>query len=152
MKVLIIYATNSGSTELVAKQIKQVLDSNNHQTTLQHARDVNFFILSQYEYILIGTPSWDFDGKEGQPHEDVIAMLDRFKGTDFSKNKFALFGCGDRSYAYFCEGIENVENFVKDHKGNVITPTLKIDGYFFDIENNNKAAVEWAQKLGVALK
>lgn len=147
MNILILYATNSGGTERVANLIADVLREKQHTVTVQHIRDTKPDQLSGYDGILFGSPSWDYNGKEGQLHEEMRTFTEGATGLSLEGKKVAVFGCGDTSYMYFTGAVTLLEKFVSDSHGALFAPSLRIDGFYFDLDKNEQLAKEWAQKL-----
>lgn len=146
MKVLIIYATNSGGTYVVSQLIKDTL-SPKHEVAVKKTTEVLPAETGAFDLIILGSPSWNFGGKEGQPHETMLALLNSLKTQKFSGKKFALYGCGDSSYTHFCGAVDELEQFAEEVDGRLVLPSLKIDGFYFDLEKNVAAVKAWATKL-----
>lgn len=147
MTALIVYASNSGSTHLVAKQISELLESAGIQCTVKKAVDTNSSDLQDHELILFGSPSWKVDGVEGQPHETMTTFLNSLDEKSFENKYLALFGCGDSSYLHFCNAVDVMNNTVTEKKATQLVEPLKIDAYFFDLDNNLAKVEEWALAL-----
>lgn len=147
MKILIVYATNSGGTESAVKHLSSVLEKNGHQTTLINPKEINTELIKSSDTIILASPSWDFDTKEGQPHEDFHAILEETDIKKYAGRKFAILGLGDSSYTYFCGAVDVLEQFVKIVGGTIITPSLRIDGYFSAMEESNDKITQWASTL-----
>ncbi len=146
MKILLLYATNSGGTFLAGKTIKEVLQKK-HALEMKKIEKVRAQELSKYDLVILGSPSWDFGKKQGQPHETFLQFMAENKGMNLEGKKFAVYGCGDSSYTYFCGGVDNLENFIKNLKGKLIINSLRINGYFFDLNKNAQLVKNWAKKL-----
>ncbi len=58
---------------------------------------------------------------------------------------FALFGCGDSSYTYFCGAIDVLEDRVQKLGGNLVFDSLRIDG-----EPEEEEIREWTQDVASA--
>lgn len=147
MNLLITYASNSGGTHLAAKQIRDTLLSKVNKITLKKAKDTKNSDFDKNDLIIIGTPTWLIDGEQGKPHETIIDLIKRLKDKDLADKKFAVFGCGDSSYIQFCGAVDKLDEFVKQKNGAKLIDSLKIDGYFFDLENNIKLIDLWIKKL-----
>lgn len=147
MNILIVYATNSGGTQHVANVIADVLQGGQHTVTVQHVRDTKPDQLSRYDAILFGSPSWDYNGKEGQLHEEMRAFVEGAAGISLEGKKVAVFGLGDSSYMYFTGAVNHLEKFVADCHTSLLIPSLRIDGFYFDLDTNQQRSKEWAQKL-----
>lgn len=150
MTALIVYASNSGGTYLTAKLIRDSLESFGTKVFLKKAKDTSVKDLEEADLILIGSPSWYLE-EEGRPHGTIVDFMEKFKDKDFSSKNFALFGCGDRSYLHFCGAVDELEEFVKGVKGKKMSDSLKIDGFFFDLEGSTVQVEKWAKSLGAKI-
>ncbi len=150
-KVLIIYATNSGSTYVAARIIMEVLSSE-YSVALKKAADAEPADLGRYDLVILGTPNWNFGEKEGMPHETMLQLMNKSRESAFPDKKFAVFSCGDSSYTYFCGAVGHLEEFVARSHGRLVADSLKIDGFYFNLENNSWLAEQWARKLMGKLK
>jgi flavodoxin I len=146
MNILLVFATNSGTTQTVAQMITDALTTAGHSVTVKEARMAAPEDFSTPQAVIIGSPSWDFDGNEGFPHEDLIALMNKMKGAHVPK-PFALFGLGDSSYKFFCGAVDHLEKFVTEVGGTLITPSLKIDKYYSDMDGNNAKITTWIEEL-----
>ena len=149
MKLLLVYATNSGSCFLVAERVVAILKAK-HQVTVQLAVHTTPDDLEKFDGIILGTPSWSVEGQEGYPHETMLKLIRACAGRDFSSKRFALFGCGDNSYTIFCGAVDHLVKFVSSVHGKNIVDPLRIDSYFFDLKGNNKLVDAWAKKLATS--
>lgn len=148
--VLIIYASNSGSTFLVARIIHKNLESK-FKVITKKASVVKAGEIARASFVLMGSPSWSFGKKEGMPHESFLKMTTEINPKNFKNKPIAIFGCGDSSYTVFCGAVDYLEKFAKSNNGQLITASLRIDGFFFNLEKNSQKAQSWAQKLSKKL-
>lgn len=114
---------------------------------MKKAAEVYPHELHLYPLILIGSPSWDADGKEGQPHNTITELLHRLEKIDLSHSRFGVFGCGDSAYTYFCGAVDVISSWLHTHHGDEIIEPLKIDGYYFDRDQNEEQIESWSKKL-----
>lgn len=147
MNTLIIYATNSGATEIVSQIVEEVLTGKGMTVTRKDVTQVKPEDLDAFELILLGSPSWDFDGKEGWPHEHFVPFMDALKQKVFEGKKFAVFGLGDSSYNVFCGAVDHLENLILTVKGTRICQSLRIDGFYFNQDENSQKARQWAESV-----
>ena len=147
MNILLIYATNSGTTQTVADMINNLLAQSGQTVTMKYVSDVTPDMFGQYDLVILGSPSWDYEGKEGQPHDHYLPLFEASKGKTFEGKKFAVFGLGDQSYAIFCGAVDHLENYVKSMHGTLVTPSLRIDNYYSTTDTSNAAIEEWVKKL-----
>lgn len=146
MNILLVFATNSGTTQTVAQLVTDNLTAAGHSVTTVEARMANPENFTGPQAIILGSPSWDFDGNEGFPHEDLLSLMDKMKTSTVSK-PFAVFGLGDSSYKFYNGAVDHLEQFVSNMKGTLIIPSLKIDKYYSDVEGNNAKINAWVEDL-----
>ena len=149
MKLLIFYSSNSGSTYTVARILESVLTQGREhpQVVLRNSKECTADDVQSADYIVAGTPSWFVDNKEGQPHEDVTALLEQINKLDLGNKYFSVFGCGDRSYLNFCNAVEIVKESLLKTGATLLMEPLKIDSFFFDQETNESISETWAKEL-----
>lgn len=151
MNILIVWATNSGTTQTVAQMITDALTTAGHSVISKEARQTSPEDFTGPQAILLGSPSWDFDGNEGFPHEDFIPLINKMKTMAISK-PFAVFGLGDSSYRIYNGAVDHLEKFVSDVKGTLLIPSLRIDKYYSDQTGNTEKINAWIHTLVTALK
>lgn len=151
MNVLIVYATNSGTTMTAAQTINDKLAAKGHAVTLKEVRDTVPEDFNAPQAILLGSPSWDFEGKEGMPHEDWLPLMEKLKTTTQENKPFAVFGLGDSSYKHFCGAVDHMEELVTAMKGKLVTPSLRIDKFYSDQTGNMDKINAWADSVIAAL-
>ena len=117
MNILLVYATNSGGTQLASQIVQEHLMSQNLQVTMKEVRDTQPEELTDADAVILASSTWDYEGLEGQPHPDYRPFMELFKGKKITGKKFAVLGLGDSSYTYFCGAVNHLEQFVKDLEG-----------------------------------
>ncbi len=148
MKILVLYATYSGGTQTAADIIATVLKNNAaNQGEMKTPTEISPTDLLGYDMVVVGSPSWDYEGKTGMPHQDFISFIEQSKTVNLTGKKCAIFGLGDSTYEHFCGAVEHLEEWVKGLKGQLSTESLRIDGFFFNQEANTENLKSWAQKL-----
>lgn len=148
MNILVAYATNSGSTHLVADYITQKLQEHSHQVSLQNVIETSGEDLTKYDIVFLGSNSWDFDKKEGQPHHAFMQFFEQIPNINLDGHRYVLFGCGDKSYQYFCGALTVIEEFVKNHGGQIIAEPLKINQYYFNDPDHIHAQIDqWLSEV-----
>lgn len=146
MHILLTYATNSGSTGEATTRVANILKKSSHTVTVKEAHETIVQDIASSDVVVFGTPSWDYNGLEGQPHEDISALVDSLKTLDLSDKPYALFSLGDTSYTKFCSAIDVLEPMLDGLKMKRIHTSLKIDKFY----GNPKAPEEvdqWASEL-----
>ena len=147
MKILILYATHSGSTQQASQVLADNLESNNMKAVLKQVNQTDPHEIINYDSIVLASPSWDYDGKEGMPHEDYISFMDKAKDFVWKEKSFAVLGLGDSSYTHFCGAVNHLEKFIREKEGKLIIDSLKIDGYYFDQDTYDNNIKNWSEKL-----
>jgi flavodoxin len=145
--ILIVYASNSGANFLVAEAIKKILDRQ-HAVVMQKAVDTNPEDLQNFDLVILGSPSWRIPGMgDGLPQETMLALIKKCAGKKLPEKQFAVFGCEDKSYTFFCGAVNFLENFVASVQGKKIIDSLRINGYFFNLEKNEDMVQKWGTEL-----
>ncbi|MEK7631544.1 MAG: flavodoxin family protein [Patescibacteria group bacterium] len=151
MIVLIVYGTNSGGTQDVAEIIGKVFSAHEHAVTIKRANEATADDIAVSDLVILGSCSWDReDGKqrqEGQLQEHMYAFANSLAGKTFPEKKFAVFGLGDKSYTEYCGAIDHLEDLVRKLQGQKFGDSLRLDGYFFKLPENQLKAKKWAETL-----
>jgi flavodoxin I len=152
MNIRIIYATNSGATMTAAQSVNDTFVTKGQHVSMVEARLATIDDFKSPQVIVLGSPSWDFDGKEGMPHEDFLTLIDKVKTVKIPEKPFAVFGLGDSTFAHFCGAVDHLEKFVGMVGGKLIVPSLKVDNFFNDMDGNTEKITKWAQQVAGALQ
>ncbi|MBI3385088.1 flavodoxin domain-containing protein [Candidatus Gottesmanbacteria bacterium] len=147
MNIIVLYATNSGGTFMAAQTVADVLKKAGNQVDLKNVNEADQNGLAKYDLVAIGSPSYDYNGKEGQPHEEMVNFLNKLAKETIENKKFAVFGLGDSSYIEFCGAVKEIEKKITELGGKLVTDSLKIDGFFFQQDQNTQKINEWAKNL-----
>ncbi len=147
MNILITYESNSGSTHHTAKLIEEKLLEANNKVTLKKASSTTVDDIEENDFVLVGSPSWLVDNVQGRPHEDVASLLERIEQTYIENKKIAVFGCGDDSYINFCGAVDVIEKNLLEKNARQIVPSLKVNSFYFNLDNNIQMIQAWAQVL-----
>lgn len=143
MKILIAYATLSGNTQTVAESIGKHLAESPHEATVVSQEDIETSLFAAHDLVILGASTWG----EGEGNPTAESFLQKMKdhAEPFLNTKFAVFGLGDSSYPNFCGVVAEFEEAIKAKQGNLISESLKIDGYPDDTAFANANA--WADKV-----
>lgn len=152
MNTIIVYATYSNSTYEASEQLKSVLEANGHSVTLQLANETTVSQFSDFNLVVFASPSWDYQGLEGQPHEDFNSLLESLASASLPDLKYAILGTGDTNYTHFCGAVDVIAKAVSATKAKQLIEPLKIDQYYMDESGNKERIVAWAEKLVAATK
>ncbi|OGG04953.1 hypothetical protein A2Z33_06690 [Candidatus Gottesmanbacteria bacterium RBG_16_52_11] len=151
MNILVIFATYSGGTQIASATLAEALKAEGHSVTVKGPAETQTDELVKSDAVVLCTPTWDFEGKEGQPHEDYVGFMEKTKGASLEGMPFAVLALGDSSYTHFCGSAEVLEAYVTSVGGILKVPSLKIDGYFFSQEKHTGSIREWAKSFSGTL-
>lgn len=150
MNILLVYATNSGSTAQAAQIIADVLTGKGHAVSVKDAKTATPEDVTAAPFFMLGSPSWDHDGLEGQPLPEMEEFIARCSEIKLNGKPSAVFGLGDSSYTYFCGAVTYLEAFIKRTGGTLIVPSLKVDGFYMKPDATENITT-WANTVGDAL-
>jgi flavodoxin I len=148
-KALIIYGSTTGNTEYVAEVIAKSLKQGKVDVAVKNAANASGpDIESDLDIVLFGCSTWGDDEIELQ--EDFAEFFENMgnNGTSYNGMKFAVFGCGDSSYTWFCGAVDAIEGKIADLGGKIMVDSLKIDG---DPESVKEEIQNWAESVNLAL-
>lgn len=151
MNVLLVYATYSGSTSAASHIAEQVLSATGHAVTLKQALELQPQDLESADAVVLASPSWDYHGEEGMPHEDYLEVFKAFEGQQFADKKFGVIGLGDNHFTKFCGAADHLEQWVSQLGGQLAIPSLRIDQYYFNETENSEKVKLWAKNLSDSL-
>ena len=143
---LIIYGSTTGNTEYTAEQIQEDLSGASWEVKLLNVANTSPEELKkEYDLYLLGASTWGTDGIELQ--EDFEEFYENMEDSlSLDGKNFAVFGCGDSDYEYFCGAVDAIEERVNKLGARVATESLRIDG-----EPEDQEIREWVQGLVKAL-
>lgn len=148
MHCLVAFATNSGSTLHIAERIFQTLLFQGQTAKLQEIRTMSPQDFDGYDLIVVGSPSWDYNHLEGQPHQAFFDFFEKYPDTNWSGKKFVLFGLGDRTFVYFCGAVDVLKEEIVKRGGEVVAEPLRINRFYFnDQQESYQQAEEWIGKV-----
>jgi flavodoxin short chain len=148
-KALIIYGSTTGNTEYVAEVVAKSLKQSKLDVTVKNVSDVSVQdINGDQDIVLFGCSTWGDDEIELQ--EDFAEFYEAMgnNGTSYEGMNFAVFGCGDSSYTYFCGAVDAIEEKVAGSGGEIVVDSLKIDG---DPDPMKEEIQNWAESVNLAL-
>lgn len=155
MTILITYGSNSGGTMSLAQDLATRFGQAGHQVTVQSAQDTQPSDLGKYDLVILGSCTWsgEVNGQTvgGQLQEHMAQLVEKLKGYNGQSRRFAVYALGDSSYDTFCQAADLLEKSVGDWHGQLIVPSLKIDGYFFNPDGSGQAITAWSKSIIDAL-
>ncbi len=124
-KVLILYISATGNTEMIAEAIAGYLEYKNHEVKIKtfDFDPIDVEELLDYDLVLIGTHSND-DGEIPFEAEDFYDELDE---VDLKGHLFGVFGSGDTAYDAFCLSVDLMGDKLEYLGAKLVPERLKID-------------------------
>lgn len=136
-KIGLFYGTDTGNTEMVAKQLVEKIEAElgNDSVDLHEIYQKQTSDMAAYNFIIMGQPTW-YDGELQGDWEEFIPEL---KKIDFTGKKVAFFGLGDQyGYAsYFCDSLGVFADMVLEQGGEIVGYTSS-EGYEHDYSKAEK--------------
>lgn len=139
----LFFGSTTGKTESVAETIQKEFGGED-VVTLHNIADVEDNEFADYQYLIIGCPTWDV----GELQSDWEGYFTELDDIDFSGKKIAYFGTGDqRGYPdNFQDAIGILSDKITERGGTTVG-YWSTDGYDF---NESKALIN-GKFLGLAL-
>lgn len=122
--VLVIYASLTGSTEMMAEAMIDEIEENRHEVVKKSFDfdPIDAQDLIKFDGILIGSYTWDDD----IPYE-VNGFYDELDRVDLTGKFVAVFGSCDSTYDMYGPAIENIASKVQKQGAIVYDEKLKIE-------------------------
>jgi flavodoxin I len=123
---LIVFGSTTGNTEFAAEIIEEYLKDHSYDVRLVNVSEVEADILKEtYDLYLLGCSTW---GDEEVELQEDFELFYEGMTMDLDQKKFAVFGCGDTSYTYFCGAVDAIEGRLKKLGADLVSESLRIDG------------------------
>lgn len=152
MKLLLVYATYSNSTFTAIHIAEQEFKDAELETEIILARDVQPEHIAAADVVVLASPSWDYHGDQGQPHEDYLIFNATMENQTFPNKKFAVLGLGDSTYTYFCGAVTHLEATIARLQGKLVHDSLKIDQFYMYEPESTQKIKDWARQLVQKIK
>ena len=168
LKILIIYATVGGNTELVVEKVcevlslSQILETPNqeNQELESKRKQIDFEIKTQRvenssinqvldsDLTILASPTYG----QGTVESHFLPFLKTFEKTSLENKNFAVIGLGSPRFypEYLTESVTILENSIKKANGNLIVPSMRIGGEVLKILD--KIVPNWTKKLILKLE
>ncbi|MGM8364544.1 flavodoxin [Virgibacillus sp. W0181] len=124
-KILIIFASSTGNTELMAEAIADYLHSYHHEVDLKtfDFDVIDMEDIEHYDAILVGTYTWD----DGELPYEVEDFYDDLEDANLAGKVFGVFGSADSFYDTYGGAIDLVADRAKKLHATVVPERLKVD-------------------------
>ncbi|MEI6326827.1 MAG: flavodoxin domain-containing protein [Candidatus Roizmanbacteria bacterium] len=164
MRIHIIFATYSSATQSTAEYIASISVARGHTCKLILVGDVHATDLSEADFLIFGSPSWERDNFKynGQPHFDFFPFFKKYgydldsasksSTLDLHQAPCAVFGLGDKNYPVFCGAVDILADFLSLSHGQVMPNRLRIDEYYFHTSSAQESIRIWLDEVLVSPK
>jgi flavodoxin I len=146
MKCIVVYGTLSGSTMTAANLVSDTLKAAGQDVTFVTADPSVKDQVKSADAVVFASPSWEDQGKDGQPLPEVRQLIESLTKEDLANKKIAVCGLGDISYPHFCGAVDVIEGLLKDRGVTPAVPSLRIDRYYSSGDNEQKVK-HWSSSL-----
>jgi len=143
VNTIIVFASMSGTTELMAHTIASELTKAGDPVTVKDAFEADAEDLMSYERILVGSYTWG----DGDLSDEITGFYDELATIDLTGKMAAAFGSGDTSYEHFARAVDILEEALKTQGCEMIIKSLKIDSWSEDEEEIEMKCRLFAKEL-----
>ncbi|WP_428910482.1 flavodoxin [Niallia sp. Krafla_26] len=143
MKTIIVYASMTGTTELMAQTIMEELTKAGDRVVLRDVFDAYAEELETFESVLIGSYTWG----DGDLSDEILAFHEELSEIDLTGKLGAVFGPGDSTYEHFARAVDRLEETLENQGCNLVTKGLKVDSFYEDEEEIQMKCRLFAEKL-----
>ena len=126
MEITIIYGTETGNSESLAREAREKLTKLGHQATVVDMEDMTVEQLKNAGTLLVVTSTWG----DGEPPSNAEALYQALKDSseDLSTVNYAVFALGDEFYENFCQAGKDFDAFLERLKAQRLLPVALSDG------------------------
>lgn len=147
-KVLCIYGTTSGNTELVVQKVATVLQEKQIEVTLQRAECSSPADLENNDLYILAASTYG----HGILQDYMIPFAKEMKDMSCAGKKFAVIGLGDNKYdaEYHIESARILEKLITECGGERVITALKISKS--PIPQLEEKVQQWAEEVADILQ
>lgn len=148
-KVLIVFSSISGNTEMVAKKVFEILKDFGHQVTFKRVDVMDSQeIMLDYDLRILASPTYN----QGTLEDHFKPFIKEFRKMNLKDKSFAVIGLGDIKYypEYLTEAAKILEDEIKNAGASLIIPSLRIGSN--PIKLIDKLVPKWVEKVSALLK
>ena len=130
LKLSVLFASQGGTAERLAKKLTKELKGKGHAVTINSLETASPVALAEQENALILASTYG----EGEPPESARLFADQLFSPDaprLDKLRFAVFALGDRNYEHFCKFGADIDERLQTLGATQIVPRVDGEG---DIE------------------
>lgn len=124
-RFLLLYASSTGNTELMAEAMKDYLQNHGHDVVVKtfDFDQIETEELLDYDAVFIGTYTWD----DGDLPFEVEDFYDELDDVDLSGKLFGVFGSADSFYDTYGGAIDLMYERLERRGATLLSEKLKVD-------------------------
>lgn len=143
MNTIVVYASMTGTTELMARTIANELTKAGDKVIVKDAIETFADELKNYERILVGSYTWG----DGELSDEITGFYEELVTIDLTGKIAVSFGPGDSTYEHFARAVDILEESLINQGCEIITKGLKVDSWLEDEEEIETNCVSFANKI-----
>lgn len=147
MNISIVYATYSNSTALATELIETILKKADHTVQRVLVSEATAEVLTSPDLLILASPSWDYNGQQGMPHEDYEGLQARLPELRLDGKSTAVLALGDMNFTHFCGAAAHLTEWLEEKGAVALVPPLKIDQYYVNEAAAKEAILAWISSL-----
>ena len=101
-KMMIIFGTETGNSELLAEDTSNVAESNGFETTIMGMDEIELEDLQKCKNLIVVCSTWG-DGDQPDNAVELFEAVEKAGDNDLENVKFAVLAIGDTAFDLFCE-------------------------------------------------
>ena len=137
-KILILYGTETGNSELLAMDAEKLAKDLEFDVTINGMDEITLSDIQENGNVLIVCSTWG----DGEQPDNAIDLYDSVEGSDdgsMAEVSFAVLALGDTAFDLFCEAGIQWDNILQEKGGNRIHERIDCD---VDYEDDAEAWIE----------
>tara|TARA_Y100001935_G_C17166072_1_gene437764 strand:+ start:180 stop:635 length:456 start_codon:yes stop_codon:yes gene_type:complete len=138
-KILILYGTETGNSELLAMDAEGMAKSSGFDATINGMDEISYDEIQGYENLLIVCSTWG-DGEQPDNAVDLYEAAEDAADDSLAGVNFAVLALGDTAFDLFCEAGIQWDELIEAKGGNRINDRIDCDTDYED------EAEEWLEE------
>ena len=137
-KILILYGTETGNSELLAMDAEKLANDLEFDVTINGMDEISLSDIQDNGNVLIVCSTWG-DGEQPDNAIDLYESVESSDDASMSGVGFAVLALGDTAFDLFCEAGIQWDNILQEKGGNRISERIDCD---VDYEDDAEAWIE----------
>lgn len=142
-KILIVFSTVSGNTEIVVDTVTDLLIKKGFAVTKKRVEKTSAKEVYDFDLTILASPTYN----QGTLEDNFKTFTKEFNKQDFKNQKFVAIGLGDTKYysEYLTEAATLLEDLIQTNGGEILLPALRIGTN--PVKMLDKLVPKWVDKL-----